>query len=73
MNWYEVIIEMFNPCGGDMHSNVRIIELEIADPMDFVMSDSSGGEMTKTVSDDGTVVIEAASAGYIKRYTFSKA
>ncbi len=63
---------MMNPCGGKAHSYVRIIEAELECPMDYVKNDLGGCEITETVNEDGSVVIETSRDGYIKRYTFSK-
>lgn len=73
MDFYEIIIESMTPCGGKAHSTVRIVEEELENPMDFVKRETDGGELTETVSPDGSVIIEVAQGGYIKRFTFSKA
>ncbi len=63
---------MMNPCGGKAHSYVRIIEAELENPMDYIKNESDGCEITETINDDGSVLIELSRDGYIKRYTFSK-
>ena len=72
MKCYEVIIEMYNPCGGETHRDIKIEEVQISDPLEYVLRCNKNLKINKKINDDGSIVIETAEGGYIKRYTFTE-
>ena len=72
MAHYEIIIESINPCGGDEYSDIRIVESDIQDPVEYVKRHTVCGELTQQEMPDGSIVIILNEKGYIKRFTFSE-
>lgn len=77
MKKYEVVKEVFNPCGGDKRpDNREIMELRLRDPADYVQQQymqERSVEFLALEREDGSPVIEALLEGGRKhRYTFNE-
>lgn len=73
MNFYEVIIEDVNPCGGSQYAKREIIEVEAESPEAYVKANGRYPITDITTNADGDTVITAADGnGYMTKYTFSE-
>ena len=77
MKKYEVVKEVFHPCGGDKRPDSReILELNLEDPAHYVQQQYMRERTVEFLSlqgKDGSPVIEALLEGGRKhRYTFSE-
>ena len=76
MKKYEVVKEVFNPCGGDKRpDNREILELNLEDPAHYVQQHYMQERSVEflAMERDGSPIIEALLEGGRKhRYTFNE-
>lgn len=71
---YEIITEVFNPCGGDRPMSTSFEETTIDDPESYVRSlhpAEASLELSKR-EENGSLVIEINIKGNITRFTFTE-
>ena len=74
MKEYEIVHEIFNECANNQMRDVFFEEAEVEDPEQYVRNRHKDKELhlTKTISEDGTIVIDIESAGLLQRYSFTE-
>ena len=73
MNYYEVLIEDINPCGGEGYAKKEFIEVEAESPMAYVEANKRFPIIDSNEMGNGDVIITTGDgSGNIVRYTFSE-
>lgn len=71
---YEIITEIFNPCGGDRPVSTNFEEKVIDDPESYVrrMHKSEASLDLNKREENGSLIIEINIKGNITRFTFTE-